>query len=240
MFDDVEDLWGELKLDSMSLLISVIYRPPSSGSSHFDSLLVMIENATKKELDIIILGDLNYDYVANESLHSNPIHYIESLYDMSQLITEKTRVTQNTESTLDVILITDQSFHKRSGVITKTFSDHYMIFTELSGPKKVSQDKPNTVTFWNYSRFDDCEFIDDIKSNDLLNGNCIGVKWSEWKNAFLHVSYMHAPIKTARLKVRSNTWITCEIVKSMYERDRFHELAVKRKDDVLMENYRKL
>ena len=73
-FDDVEALWGELKLDSRSLLLSVIYRPPSSGSSHFNSLLDMIENATKKKLDIIILGDLNYDYVVNESLHSNPIH----------------------------------------------------------------------------------------------------------------------------------------------------------------------
>ena len=149
----------------------------------------MIENATKKELDIRILGDLNYDYIVNESLHSNPIHYIESLYDMSQLITEKTRVTQNTESTLDVILTTNPSLHKRSGVIMKTLSDHYMIFTELSVPKKVSQDKHNTVTFRNYSRFDDCEFIDDIKSNDLLNGNCKDVKWSEWKNAFLHVRF---------------------------------------------------
>ena len=49
MFDDVEALWGELKLDSRSLLISVIYRPPSSGSSHFNYLLDMIENATKKK-----------------------------------------------------------------------------------------------------------------------------------------------------------------------------------------------
>ena len=60
-------------------------------------------------LDMIILGDMNYDYVINESLHSNHIHYIESLYDMSQLITEKTRVTSNTESTLDLILTTNPS-----------------------------------------------------------------------------------------------------------------------------------
>ena len=111
MFDDSEALWGELKLDSRNLLISVIYRPPSNGSSHFNSLLDMIENATKKELDMIILGDLNYNYVVNESLHSNPIHYIESLYDLSQLFTEKTRVTQNTESTLYVILTTNPSLH---------------------------------------------------------------------------------------------------------------------------------
>ena len=164
---------------------------------------------------------------------------MESLYDMSQLMSEKTTVTHSTESTLDVILTTNPSLHKRSGVITKTLSDHYMIFTELSVPKKVLQDNHNTVTFRNYSRFDDCEFIDDIKSNDLLNGNCKDIKCSEWKNAFMHVSNGHAPIKTARLKVRFNTWITRNVVKLMYERDPVHELAVKRKD-VLMENYSKL
>ena len=29
----------------------------------------MIEKASNKELDMILLGDLNYDYVVNESLH---------------------------------------------------------------------------------------------------------------------------------------------------------------------------
>ena len=51
----------------------------------------MIEKASNKELDMILLGDLNYDYEVNESLHTNAIHYIEALYEMSQLITEKTR-----------------------------------------------------------------------------------------------------------------------------------------------------
>ena len=80
----------------------------------------MIEKASNKELDMILLGDFNYDYVVNESLHANPVYYIETLYDMTQLITEKTRVTQCTESTLDIILTTNPSLHKRSGVIKKT------------------------------------------------------------------------------------------------------------------------
>ena len=84
----------------------------SNSKCYFDSLLDMIENTSKKELDLIILGDLNYDYVINESLHSNPIHYIDSLYEMSQLITEKTRLTSGTESTLDLLLTTNPSLHK--------------------------------------------------------------------------------------------------------------------------------
>ena len=166
-----------------------------------------------------------------------PILFITlNLYDMSQLITVKTRVISSTESTLDLILTTNPSLHKPSGVIKKTLSDYYMTFTELSVPKKVPQGNHNTVTVRNHNNLDDCEFINHVKSNDLLDGNCKEVKWYEWKDAFLHISNAHTPTKTARLKVRSNTWITRDIVKMMYDRDRIHELAVKRKDIVLVEN----
>ena len=161
MFNDAEALWGELNVDSKKVLISVIYRPPSKGSSYFDDILDMIEKGSNKELDMILLGDFNYDYVVNESLHANPVYYIETLYDMTQLITEKTRVTQCTESTLDIILTTNPSLHKRSGVIKKTLSDHYVIFTELFLLKKTPHDIHNTVTFRNYSYFEESEFIND-------------------------------------------------------------------------------
>ena len=86
-------------------------------TSYFNDILDMIEKASNKELDMILMGDLIYDYVVNESLHANPIHYIETLYDMLL----KTRVTQCRESTLDIILTTNPSLHKRSGVIMKNF-----------------------------------------------------------------------------------------------------------------------
>ena len=83
----------------------------------------MTEKASNKDIDIILLGDLNYDYMVNESLQTNPVYYIKTLYNMSQLITEKTNVTQCTERTLHKILTTNPSLHKQSGEIQKTLSD---------------------------------------------------------------------------------------------------------------------
>ena len=99
----------------------------------------------------------------------------------------------------------DQSNVINAAIIRLCTVGHYKTFTELSVPKKVLHGYHNTVTFRNYNHFDDCEFINDVKSNDLLNGNCKEVKWNEWKDAFLHICNAHAPTKTARLKVRSNT-----------------------------------
>ena len=114
---------------------------------------------------------------------------------MSQLITEKTRVTQSTESTLDIILTTDPGLHKRSGVIKKTLSDRYITFTELTLPKKTSQDLHNTVTFRNYGHCDESEFVNNTQSNDLLNGRHGETIGEDWKNVFLSLSNKLAPTK---------------------------------------------
>ena len=104
-----------------------------------------------------------------------------------------------------------------------------MAFIELSLPKKTSQDLHNTVTFRNSGHFDESEFVNDIQSKDLLNGRHGEIKWEDWKNVFLSLSNKHVPIKTAWLKVRSNPWMTSDIVKLMYKRDKVHEMAVKKK-----------
>ena len=73
MFNDVEALWWVLNLDPQKLLVSVIYRPQYRAPIYFNYILDMIEKADK--LYMAILGDLNYDYVVNDSLHTNPVHW---------------------------------------------------------------------------------------------------------------------------------------------------------------------
>ena len=97
----------------------------------------MIEKATVNGQDCILLGDFNYDYDINESPRKNPIHCIESLYGMTQLITDKTRVMECLETLLDVILTKNPELHRVSSVVKKILSDHYMIYTELIFPKNT-------------------------------------------------------------------------------------------------------
>ena len=49
------------------------------------------------------MGDLNYDYKFDESLSSNPLHQIEILYGIRQLINSPTRVTLTTSTLIDVM-----------------------------------------------------------------------------------------------------------------------------------------
>ena len=50
----------------------------------------MFESARMTEYPVISLGDLIIDYVMNETLFTNHIWYIETTYEMRQLIDQPT------------------------------------------------------------------------------------------------------------------------------------------------------
>ena len=56
----------------------------------------MYERAQLDDVPIISMGDLNYDHKLDGSLPSNPIHYIEMAFEMTQLILQPTRETSDT------------------------------------------------------------------------------------------------------------------------------------------------
>ena len=61
----------------------------------------------------------HFDYKLDEFLCNNPIYYLEMSCETKQLITEKTRVSNQSESTIDVIQTPHLDMHKNL-VLTNT------------------------------------------------------------------------------------------------------------------------
>ena len=125
----------------------------------------------------------------------------------------------------------------------KAFPYHYLIYTEFTF-KKINPKKPvhNTVKFRDMKQFNPDIFINDLNNYEVLNGSLCDqdISWDEWKVKFNEICNKHAPIKVARLKKRSNPWITPDVVKLMYKRDHVHAKAVRTKNDILFDQYRSL
>ena len=64
----VENIWITLKVNKKIHVVGNIYRPPRSDSNYFDALLDVIEQATSSYDNVIVMGDLNYDYRRDSSL----------------------------------------------------------------------------------------------------------------------------------------------------------------------------
>ena len=243
----VENLWIEIvsSKHAKSHLISCMYRPPSARIDYYNGILDILEKATSEDMEISLFGDLNYNYVFDESLSSNPIHYLESLYGLNQLIREPTRVTKTTSTLLDVVLATSGDSHVSNKVFKFTISDHYMIYTCIKDIIKSNTHR--TIKFRSYKSFNVDDFLYEMSANptfkEIKNGSikCVESAWSLWKDGFTETCNSHAPLRTMRVKNRHNPWITPDIVKLMYERDFTHRKAKEKvNDDKLWNDYRRI
>ena len=92
MLENIEAIWIEIRQRDTKYLVSCIYRPPSVTTEYCEKIVDMFECARMTEQTVLSLGDLNFNYILGETLSINPIHYIETAYDMHQLIDQPTRV----------------------------------------------------------------------------------------------------------------------------------------------------
>ena len=141
-----------------------------------------------------------------------------------------------TSSLLDVILTSHPGLHHKSAVLKYTLNNHYIIYTHMEFENtKPSVVDHNTVKCRDMKNFDMESFSNDLISCDILNGSQVSgdVSWERWKLSYTDICDKHAPMKSLRLKKRSNPWMTHHIIKLMYECEHVHAKATQSNDSKL-------
>ena len=114
-----------------SLIICIVYRPPDSALDCFDLLLKPNYNQVLLlRKPVPILGDLNCNIVKSGP-DSKALQEFISESNLTQVINKPTRVTVESLSLIDVILVSSLSLVESSGVINTSISDHLPIYTVL-------------------------------------------------------------------------------------------------------------
>ncbi len=180
---EVEVCWVKMHESSKkSTRVCTVYRTPSADYKYFENLIDNIERVyADDDFNLIIMGDLNYDYKYDESLSSNPVHFMENLFVCNQLIESPTRVTPASTSLLDVILTNEPDNHVKSGVVPCTLSDHYMVYTVVTCHQ--TKVPPRTVTCRDYKRFNLDVFLCDFNHclSSFLDVD-VDTAWARSKN----------------------------------------------------------
>ena len=236
-----ESIWIRCPNKQDTVNIAVIYRPPSANSAYYDNILNQIELIKSEDEHLILMGDLNYDYLQTP----NAINFIETAYDMKQLVQSPTRETVSSRTLIDVIISSCPEDHINTQVMDIALSDHYLVCTTLLTHYGSKQCDHRLVSYRDYKKLDTTAFY-----NDLLNCtsivNCdfkpedVHKHWESFKTNFIRICDKHAPICRRRLKRRFNPWIDADIVNNMYKRDHVKTKAVRTGDPVLFEEYKRL
>ena len=233
----LHQLWLKIQIRNLrSFLVCTVYRPPHSSLSltFEEELNNSLISALSHNKPVFILGDLNCNLLNPTDSGSTALKAFCSLFNLTQLISKPTRVTQSTKSLLDVLITSNDQLVIKSGVFQSSISDHDVVYANLR--LKNNRRKPIYITsrsFKNYNRTVFQESLSFVPWSTVLSiFEDLDDKLFAFDCLFNDVLDDFAPIKTFKSRGRSNPFITPEIKSLMKTRDYWRALA-RKTDDLL-------
>ena len=213
-----ESVWVQINRSKCKpLIIGCVYKPPDQPIENFVDDFNLSLSGIEQNFDKIILGDLvNIDFTKNvNSPHRKKLKRIADLNDLSQLIKLPTRITETSQSLIDLIFTNVQHRIKEQEVIPIGLSDHLLIYCVFKGG--VVRTSPKVFEFRSFKTYNKDAFAKDlinvpwhVNFNNPENVNdCVYV----WNKLFTDVMNEVAPIKTRRTSRPPMPWMTPEIAK---------------------------
>jgi hypothetical protein len=242
---ELESIWVEILLPkSKPIVTGICYRPPKDNN-FFDKLEHVLCNCKRlSDLECIILGDFNVNYLDSKNVHGLKKAVINfcNMFSLKQMIKEATRVSQYSNSLLDLIFVSDHHKISQSGVINVGLSDHCLIYCTRK-VKKEQFKKHNSIrmrSLKNYSVENLNNKLNEVNWFDIINCDTVEVAWARFKTIFCNILDELAPVKSVRLKQRSEPWINSEILELIRERDKSFQKFKKHGDNINYTNFTKL
>ena len=134
---------------------------------------------------------------------------IFDIYNLSQTIAELTRITNTSQTLIDLCITNNLDKVKASGVLSLGISDHSLVYlirkcTYHKAPVNAFVEKRN------FKNFNERAYLNDLNNlnwEEISLHNDPNDMWTEWLNLFMSVIDKHAPLKKKRIGKRKSPWI---------------------------------
>ena len=194
-----------------SFLICNTYRPPQTPTTCFESLANSLTGALLLDLNVVVLGDLNYNLLAPDP-ETTSLQTFISTFNLDQLVKKPTWITETAKALIDVILTTNMDIVSLSDVLACSVSDHHLFYLVLT--LKTPRLKPSYVTIRSYANYNAKQFSEDLS---LVPFHIISMfddfddQVETFNALFTDILDDHAPLKRVKIKSRPNPFISAEI-----------------------------
>lgn len=204
------------------ILCGVLYRPPKQTNFYDILESIFLSIPSLNESETVILGDFNTNCSSTGSCSLvNSLNSLCDMFSFKQIIKDFTRIA-STSTTIDLILVTDPDKISQSGVIDCCISDHLMTFCT----RKVTHahiGKHNTVNVRSLKHYSKESFQQSLLGCDwtsVLYCDNVNDAWNNFKSVFISTMDSIAPVKSVRIKQRTEEWVDSEVLQSIKDRDK--------------------
>ena len=221
--DRLECIWLEIKFPkTKSFLVSIWYRPPITSKylpANFDELLnVMLLTASSENKEMILTGDFNVNYMREKE--NIELKSIFTSFQLKQIIKTATRVSDRSESLIDLVFTNVPFNITKNYVFALSFSDHDLIGFN----RKINRVKtiPKILRYRNYRQYDHNKLKQDLRNTDwtpVYNVNSVTDSLQTFNEILTDHFNRYAPFVTKRANTNICPWLTQELKNEMNYRD---------------------
>lgn len=195
-----------------------MYRSPSSSIDTFITQLdVVIDNLLSKDKNIIIIGDLNIDFLCNVNINVQTLlksHGLEAIVDVP------TRINKTTKSAIDQIILNKDRCRYHFNVVETGFSDHFAVKMQLH----LQKGKNMSITSNNFKIIRPCtqqniEYLNHLLAQEtweeVFRQTCVNNAYSEYTRSFNYYYEIAMPkIRVRNKNYNTTNWVTPGIQES--------------------------
>ena len=146
---------------------------------------------------------LSHDYEARALLE------FCTTFGLTQLINSPTRITESSQSLIDVIITINKDIVTSSGVLASSISDQNLIYLLLN--LKVPRAKPSYVSIRSYKNYNPTKFLEDLQFapfHIMVNFfHDISDQVDVYNTLFLEYLNENEPIKRIKIKAKPNPFV---------------------------------
>jgi hypothetical protein len=208
------------------IFLFLIYRVSTTKKIFLKELEKEIENVGNNEL--IVIGDLNCDYLKPDSM-TIELKSLLNKNNLTQLIKEPTRITENSQTLIDLIITNKPQLNTINGVLREVIADHDMIYT-VRKKQRTSKCPIKSIKIRSFKNI----------NTELLNKRILDSPW--WIFDYCHsvknkyeifhkfvssALNIYAPLKTVTVKHNRKKWLNTDYEKLSHLSKSLKKQAIK-------------
>lgn len=238
----LEQMWLEVQLPTVKIAFGTAYRPESVAVVEaLDSLGESLNSLAHCDFACIV-GDLNIDVARSDSPKVREFLDFCHHHSLEQLVKEPTRITETSQTIIDLVLTDNPLKCKNVKVIhNHCLSDHAIIFIDFDIKKPKI---PKQIRFQRLlHKIDIDAFTKDLNCipwDFIITLDSVDSMVETFNDFIMTLFDMHAPIRKLTIRDKPKPWITDMIKFMMSLRDEALIKAQKDKKDSSKEYYRDL
>ena len=240
----IEVLAVKVELNNTNAIILGLYRPPRCRGTNYYAELEKEFNeclmwATMQFSTVIIMGDLNMDKLKVNEREAKLLRDIEEVFELTGLVTEPTRITDTSQTLLDVLLTNQPDLFKNAGVSDIGLSDHCMVYGFLK--ETVKKHTADIITCRSFKNLDMEEFKKDLEEAVWFKQNVTEVDklYDNWYTELMRIVDKHLPLKRVKERKIDVPYMTGEWKEAIRKKRKYAKKFSKSKTKENMELMKK-